>query len=126
MTDRHRKGEDSTMKTTYLAIAAACTIFAASVPGAEPLKTFTGVVTDTMCGSKPHSNMMKDKTEAECVRLCARGPNGYALFDGTAVMRLSDQTKSAKYAGERVRVTGIYDEKSKTLKVASIEPADGN
>ncbi|MGA2713548.1 MAG: hypothetical protein ABSG41_10625 [Bryobacteraceae bacterium] len=114
------------MKTICLTIVAACTLFVARVPGAESLKTFTGVVTDTMCGSKPHSNMMKDKTEAECVRLCARGPNGYALFDGTAVMKLSDQKTSAKYAGQQVKVTGVYDEKSKTLKVASIEPANGN
>jgi len=114
------------MKAAYLVIAAACVLFAARLPGAEPLKTFTGVVTDTMCGLKPHSKMMKDKTDAECVRLCARGPNGYALFDGTAVMKLSDQKTPAKYAGQQVRVTGVYDEKSKTLKVASIEPADGN
>jgi hypothetical protein len=109
------------MKTACLAIAAAFALSAA-----EPPKTFTGVLTDTMCGSKPHSNMMKDKTDAECVRLCARGPQAYALFDGTNVMKLSDQNTPAKYAGRKVRVTGIYDEKSKTLKVASIEPADGN
>ena len=60
------------MKAAYLVIAAACVLFAARLPGAEPLKTFTGVVTDTMCGLKPHSKMMKDKTDAECVRLCAR------------------------------------------------------
>jgi len=107
------------------AIAAAFTLFAASVAGAEAPKTFTGIVTDTMCGSKPHSNMMKDKTEAECVRLCARGPNGYALSDGTAVMKLGDQKTPAQYAGHRVKVTGVYDEKSKTLKVESITPTDG-
>src|ERR1017187_3361654 len=114
------------IKTARLAIAVACTLFVARVPGAESPKTFTGVVTDTMCGSKPHSNMMKDKTEAECVRLCAHGPNGYALFDGTVVMKLSDQKPPAKYVGQQVKVTGVYDEKSKTLKVASIEPANGN
>ena len=113
------------MKTAYLAIAAVCTLFVAYAPGAEPPKTFTGIITDTMCGSKPHSNMMKDKTEAECVRLCARGPNGYALFDGTAVMKLSDQKTPAQHAGRQVKVTGVYDEKSKTLKVESITPTDG-
>jgi hypothetical protein len=114
------------MKTAYLAIAAACTLFIAYAPGAEPPKTFTGVITDTMCGSKPHSNMMKDKSEAECVLHCAHGPYGYALSDGTMVMKLSDQKAPAKYAGQQVRVTGVFDEKTKTLKVASIEPADGN
>jgi hypothetical protein len=117
------------MKNTGLAIAA-LTLFAACVAGADAPKTFTGVVTDTMCGSKPHSNMMKDKTEAECVRLCARGPNAYALATlmpsgGMAVMKLSDQKTPAQYAGQQVKVTGVYDEKSKTLKAESIEPANG-
>jgi hypothetical protein len=91
--------------------------------GAES-KTFTGTVTDTMCGSHPHSQMMKDKTDAECVRICTDGSSAYALFDGTAVMKLTDQKTSAKYAGQKVKVTGVYDEKSKTLKVASIEPSN--
>jgi hypothetical protein len=109
------------MKTSCLVIAAACMLFAA-----DSSKTLTGVVTDTMCGSKPHSNMMKNKTEAECVRLCATGSHEYALFDGTTVMRLSDQKAPAKYAGQPVRVTGVYDEKSKIFKMASIQPAHGN
>lgn len=114
------------MKTTCSVIAAACTLFVVRASAAEAPKTFTGVITDTMCGSKPHSNMMKDKSEAECVRHCAQGPYGFALSDGTSVMKLSDQKTPAKYAGQKVRVTGVYDQKSKTLKVASIEPADGN
>ena len=109
------------MKTTYLTIAAICILFVSCLSAAEAPKIFTGVITDTMCGSKPH--MMKDKTDAECVRQCARGPYGYALSDGTTVMKLSDQKAPAKYAGQKVKVTGVYDEKSKTLKVTSIESA---
>jgi len=101
-------------------------LLAPAVSGAEAPRNYTGTITDTMCGSQPHSNMMKDKTDAECVRLCVRGPNAYALFDGTAVMKLSDQKAGAKYAGQRVRVSGMYDEKSKSLKTISIEPASGN
>ena len=103
-----------------------CAVFIAGMRGAEPPKMFIGVITDTMCGGKPHSDMMKDKTAAECVRLCAHGAYGYALFDGTTVMKLSDQKTPVKYAGQRVRVTGVFDEKSKTLKVASMEPESGN
>jgi len=69
--------------------------------------------------------MLKDKTAAECVRQCTRGAYRYALIDGTAVMKLSDQKTPARYAGQEVRVTGVYDEKSKTLKVESIELANG-
>lgn len=94
--------------------------------GAELPKTFTGVITDTMCGAKPHTAMMKDKTDAECIRICVRGSSAYALYDGTTVMKLSDQKTSEKFAGQKVRVTGVYDEKSKVLKVGLIEPATGN
>jgi hypothetical protein len=93
--------------------------------GAHAAETYTGVITDTMCGAKPHT-MMKDHTPPECVRMCIKGPYVYALFDGATVMKLSDQKTSAKYAARRVRVTGTYDEKSKTIKVASIEPLDEN
>jgi hypothetical protein len=68
--------------------------------------------------------MMKDKSDAECVRLCAKGPFGNALLDGTNVMKLSDQKTPAKYAAQKVKVTGTYDEKTRMLKVVSIEPAE--
>ena len=97
----------------------------ALVIGAEPSKVFTGVITDTMCGAKPHSSMMKDKTDAECTRICAHGSSQYALYDGTMVIKLSDQKTSEKFAGQRVRVTGTYNEKSKVLKVVAMEPDAG-
>ncbi len=103
-----------------------CTFFIASLTliGAEAPKTFTGVITETMCGAKPHSAMMKDKSEAECVRSCIKGPFGYALYDGTNIVKLSDQKTPAKYAAQKVKITGTYDENTKTLKVASIAPAE--
>jgi len=86
-------------------------------------ETFTGVITDTMCGAKPHT-MMKGHTDPECVRMCVKGPYTYALVDGTSVVRLSDQKVAAKFAAQKVRVAGAYDEKTKTIKVVSIEPLD--
>jgi hypothetical protein len=100
-----------------------CISLAAAIAlAAESPKTFTGVVTDTMCGAKPHKAMMKDKPDSECVRLCAHGQFSYALLDGATLTKLSDQKTPAKYAGQPVRVTGVYDEKNKMIKVASIEP----
>ncbi len=110
-----------TGKLTLACFAVAAVIFAA--PAANE---FSGVITDTMCGAKPHANMMKDKSDAECVRVCARGSYAYALASGGAVMKLSDQKTSAKYAGQKVRVTGAYDEKSKTLRVVSMAPENGS
>ena len=86
-------------------------------------ETFTGVITDTMCGAKPHT-MMKGHTDPECIRMCVKGPYTLALSDGTNVIKLSDQKVAAKYAAQRVNVAGTYDEKTKTIKVVSIEPLD--
>ncbi len=68
--------------------------------------------------------MMKDHTDAECVKMCAKGPHEYALLDGNTVRKLSDQKAAAKFPAQKVTVTGAYDEKSKTIKVASIELAN--
>jgi len=85
--------------------------------GAE---TFTGVITDTMCGAK--HTMMKNQADDKCVAMCTKGSSEFALFDGKTVMKLSDQKKPAKFAAQRVKVTGTYDEKSKSIKVLAIEP----
>ena len=109
----------------YWGVFALSAMLMGVVFGAEPSKVFSGVITDTMCGAKPHTSMLKDKTDAECTRICARGSSQYALYDGTSVMKLSDQKTSEKFAGQRVRVTGAYDEKSKVLKVVAMESEAG-
>lgn len=85
--------------------------------------TFTGVITDTMCGAK--HGMMKDQPDDQCVKMCARGQYVYALFDGTNILKLSDQKTPAKFAAQKVMVTGTLDPKTKTIKVSSIEPVGG-
>lgn len=88
-------------------------------------ETYTGIITDTMCGAKPHT-MFKGHTDPECVRMCVKGPYVYALRDGTAIMKLSDQKTPAKFAAQKVKVTGTYDAKSNTIKVTSIDGLDGD
>jgi hypothetical protein len=83
-------------------------------------ETFTGTITDTMCG--PKHTMMKEQSDEKCVKACAKGSSDYALFDGQHVLKLSDQAKSAKFAAQKVKVTGTMDPKTKTIKVTSIEP----
>jgi hypothetical protein len=82
-------------------------------------ETFTGVVTDTMCGAK--HTMMKDQPDDKCIKMCVRGSSEYALFDGENVFKLSDQSKPAKFAAQKVKVTGTLDPKTKTIKIGSIE-----
>jgi hypothetical protein len=94
-------------------------IFAMALSAASA-ETFTGVITDTMCGAK--HTMMKDAPDDKCIKMCTKGSSELALFDGTNVFRLSDQTKPAKLAAQKVRVTGTLDQKSKVIKVTGIEP----
>src|SRR5216683_1414397 len=84
--------------------------------GAAP-ETFTGVITDTMCGAK--HGMLKGQPDDQCIKTCVKGPYGYALFDGKNVLKLSDQKNSAKFAAQRVKVTGVYNASTKTIKVGS-------
>jgi hypothetical protein len=103
------------MKFLYI-IFAVSTLFAS-----DSTRIFTGVITDTMCGAK--HTMMKNEPDDQCVKMCTKGSSEYALFDGTQVLKLTDQKNPAKFAARRVKIAGTYNEKTKTIKVASIEPA---
>jgi hypothetical protein len=85
-------------------------------------QTFTGVVTDSMCGAD-HATM-KIAPDAKCVRECLKlgGNVKYALFDGKNVYKLSDQATPAKFAGQRVKVTGTLFAKTGIIQVSGIKP----
>lgn len=104
------------MKQFLLSLAISGSLIAAKAP-----ETITGVITDTLCGAQHN---MKGHSDADCVKMCVKASGQYALFDGQRVLKLSDQKTPAKFAAQRVRVTGIVDEKTNTIKVASIEPAN--
>jgi len=107
------------MKYVLIAIA-----FAASLAASNGTQTFTGVITDTMCG-KAHT-MMAGQPDDKCVAMCVKGSNSqYALNDSSRILKLSDQKTPAKFAAQRVKVTGVLNEKTKTIKVTSIEPEGG-
>jgi hypothetical protein len=104
------------MKLTLLAFTVAGLLAAAGAP-----QIFNGVITDTMCGGK--HGMMKGQPDGECALLCVRGSREYALYDGSGVWKLSDQKTPARFAGMKVKVTGVANEQSRTIKVTSIEAA---
>ncbi len=94
-------------------------IFAMALAGLAAADTFTGTITDTMCGAK--HTMMKDQSDEKCVRMCVKGSSQYALFDGQNVYKLSDQKSPAKFAAQKVKITGTLDAKTKTIRVTSME-----
>jgi hypothetical protein len=95
-------------------------LFAGALMASAAPQTFTGVITDTMCG-KDHA-MMKVTPDAKCVEECVKHDKStkYALFDGKNVYVLSDQTIPEEFAGRKVTVIGTLYEKTKILKVDSI------
>ena len=88
---------------------------------ADAPRTFTGVITDTMCGAD-HSHM-GIKPDSKCVRECVRSGSKYALWDGKKLYTLSDQQTPEKFAAEKVKITGTLFEKTGIIKVDKIEAA---
>jgi hypothetical protein len=105
----------------FLTLAAAM----AGIAAAADQQTFTGVITDTMCGTS--HGMMPGQPDDKCIAMCVNGTSSqYALYDGKSVLKLSDQRTPAKYAAQRVKVTGILNQKTQTIKVNSIESEGGS
>ena len=94
---------------------------AALLAGAEQTRTYTGVITDTMCGADHKA--MHVAPDSKCVRECVKAGSKYALLVGNNVYTLSDQKTPEKFAAQKVTVTGVLSEPTKTLKVNSIAPA---
>jgi hypothetical protein len=94
---------------------------AASLSAAQGRQTFTGTITDNMCARADHSQMQMGPTDADCTRECIRAHGAtYVLYDGKDAYTLSDQETPSKFAGQKVRVTGMLDAKTRTIKVDSI------
>jgi len=96
----------------------------AALSAAPGTQTFTGTVTDDMCGNGGHARMRMGPTDAECTTACINAHGAtYVLYDGKNVYTLSDQRTPEKFAGQKVRVTGTLDAKTRTIKVDSMSKA---
>ena len=102
------------------AVAAILTLLALStVPAVAADKTFTGTVSDSMCGAK-HQMAGND---AACTRACVKQGSKYALVVGDKVYTLDTGDQSAldklnELAGSNAKVTG--EVKGDTIAVKSV------
>ena len=117
---RDRKG-----RRWFLATAAVFILGAAAwTVRAQSKQIFTGVITDSMCATGDHSHMQMGPNDAECTKACVLEHGAtFMLSDGTSAYDLSDQAAAEKFAGQKVRVTGTLDAKSKTIHVESMAAA---
>jgi hypothetical protein len=108
-----------TQKLGYALLLVLATALAVSPAFAANGKTFTGTVSDAMCGAK--HEMPGDA--ASCTRDCVGKGSKYALVVGDKVYILDTTDKAAlaaldKQAGAKVKVTGT--EKDNTITVTSV------
>ena len=99
----------------------------------EGVRTFRGEISDSQCAMNVHSlthshqEMLKSKglmggTSAQCAMRCAKQMGGeFVLAAGKQVYRLDNQAEAEKFAGQRVKISGTLDAKTKTIHVAKTE-----
>ena len=96
----------------------------ASLSAAQSTQTFAGVITDDMCAKDGHETMRMGPNDAECTKACVSAHGAeYVLADGKNIYTLSDQKTPEKFAGQRVRVTGTLNTKTRAIQVQSMSPA---
>ena len=101
----------------FIAVLALSTLALA----APKSQTYTGQVSDAMCGAKHAMG-----SPAECTRACVKQGSKYALVVGDKVYTLDTDDKAAlesldKLAGENAKVTGTAN--GDTIKVTSVSAA---
>jgi Protein of unknown function (DUF5818) len=120
------------MKKIVLAVAA-CMLLLPSV-SASANKTYSGVIMDSSCAKMgshaemekmhkmPASDALTGATARKCTLGCVRMGAKFVLYNPATktTYRLDDQKKPAAFAGEKVRVSGTYDESTQTIHVVSI------
>ncbi len=111
------------MRVRFLQFASllAVLVFALATFAADKGQSFTGQVSDAMCGA----HHMMSGPEADCTRACVGKGSKYALVVGDKVYTL-DGDKSAqdslnKLAGSKAKVSGTLN--GDTIQVATVAPA---
>jgi len=103
--------------------------------GAGREQVFNGEISDSQCAlnvhslSRSHTEMLKKKsigtTAADCARYCVKYMGGvFVISVKDKVFKIDDQELGDKYAGQKVKLTGVLDVKSNTIAVRSIVPLD--
>jgi hypothetical protein len=120
---------------------AAITIWAASFPAISVARheqapdgqrslNLVGEIMDSRCAiDGSHEKMMRQnglKNAKDCTLECAKTGGSFVLIDPETktVYQLDDQQRPEPFAGQRVRVSGTYDESSKTMHIELIESAE--
>jgi hypothetical protein len=106
-------GIRSLTRTAAIILGSALLAAAADKP-----QTFTGTVTDAMCGA---THQMTG-APAECLKSCIKGGSAYALVVGDKVYKLEGKTDGLEAIGDgKATVTGTT--KGNTIEVQAVAAA---
>jgi hypothetical protein len=95
---------------------------------APRIASFVGQIMDSKCATTgshdPTLKKLAAKDARECTLKCAKD-GSFVLYDSSTkkVYQLNDQQKPLRFAGEKVKISGQYDEWSQTIEIESIESA---
>ena len=104
----------------FLTLLAATAVLAAQ----DTRQTITGVITESECATANHALMKMGDTDEECAKACVDSHGAtWVLFDGKVSWALTDQKAPAQFAGKRVVVSGVADQKAKKITVESVAAA---
>jgi hypothetical protein len=112
------------MKKLGICVFGGCLLASLSLFAQGP-QSYTGQIMDSQCAAMhSHQYMMKQGESAtDCSNRCVKIGGKYALYDSAhqTAYQLDDQTKTAKFAGEKVTVTGTLNASTKTIHVTGIK-----
>jgi hypothetical protein len=108
-----------TFRVSIAALLLGGLVAALPAVAADKTQTFTGEVSDSMCGAKH----MMDGSAADCTRACVGKGSKYALVVGNRVYTLDASDKASlseldQLAGEQAKVVGTVD--GDTIAVKSV------
>jgi hypothetical protein len=111
----------STFRVSIAALLIGGLVGAVPAFAAGKTQTFTGEVSDSMCGAKH----MMEGSAADCTRACVKKGSKYALLVGDKVYTLdaSDPTALSELdqlAGQQAKVAGTLDDETDTIAVKSV------
>ncbi|HQZ37623.1 MAG TPA: hypothetical protein PLH72_01190 [Vicinamibacterales bacterium] len=93
-----------------------------AAPAGQASQTFTGIVSDEMCGLS-HAAMRMGPTDAECTVACHEEHDAaYVLVVGEHIyaLALADEAAPKALAGKTVKVVGTLDAGTNTIRVESM------
>jgi hypothetical protein len=118
------------LATRRLRAISVITLFAAAVSGgarrveSSEQRTWTGVISDSMCKRHHESGAEgQETTDPDCTRDCVKGGSKYVLMidDNAHAIANQDHEQLAEHAGMRVVMRGTLQ--GDAIEVAAIEKA---